>query len=64
MSQARIKVNGPVYGNFKERSYFHIDFKIAACLSSGCIYSRVIWVSRSRYFFMDGPLYYLKKEAT
>lgn len=37
MSQARIKVNGPVYGNFKERSYFHIDFRIAACLSSGCI---------------------------
>lgn len=32
MSQARIKVNGPVYGNFKERSYFHIDFKIAALL--------------------------------
>lgn len=31
MSQAHIKVNGLVYGNFKEPSYFHIDFKIA-CL--------------------------------
>lgn len=35
MSQAHIKVNGLVYGNFKECSYFHIDFRIVACCLEG-----------------------------
>lgn len=35
MSQAQIKVNGLIYSNFKECSYFHIDFSIAACCLEG-----------------------------